>query len=1096
MQTPLCSIASMLIVACATAAAGTATIQWQFGNYTTQPAAGARVVITPIAPSTNGTMIVIGDRRTFTNDVTGSLIVSNVIVPASYQVQLFGPYGITTITNSFPDTNGFINAGNFISPYVGNSGYGLFSGSFGGNAAGLSNANASALFGSGVIPSQYLPAGTGGGSATNAISNNGGSGTNTTLRGTTTVDSLVATNLIGNGSGLSQVPAASVNPFIGANLNFFGDSQTDDLLNSAPGVPNGLGVINWVSWPNYLTNDPVVAGYSIYKNEARSGACMTNVYPSETAQILRGTNNWNFEYEGINDLVYVAAGNMATWATSKSNVWLQLITNAADHLVVLTLPSYSAGCTYPNQIGSTCQVARLQINDWMRKQASQMSLTYSNRFYLVDVARIIDDASDTNYVWTDGLHLMNPGRRTIVSAIKAAVIPGAYLIQAPQSPLVAPAGTNVAQAPGMRWGALWLQDLFPNYTPSGNGLAVGYYPSLDAALISGLSYPAGTGKGMVLDHAAGGITIGSLTAPVANTLNVAYAMAAKQLNAYALWVTNTFWTAPTGPGLVVAYSPGNFGIIESYDYGASSAKPTIFDYDRGGLTFGSFTAPKGGFELDVYGSILADNYGGAGVIAAAGGIASYPNFPISLMGHYDSGGTHMGYIGASHDSGGTAEAFAVDYLGGGVTIGALSKPTAGYGLDVYGNTQLRGNVSLLAAITGLIGNGTNSSGLAFNSIGTVATLNTNGNPNQYLNSAGGWTSPGAGSQTPWSSMINGAGNGLSNVGFVSSSGPLTNTGASYFGSSGQAKIDASGNISGPGVSITGIQGSNSVGFVMTNLYTNNGTFTWYVPTNAIAHYIVCIGAGGGGGSGGTTNTTTGMFGGGGGQGGSINWSWILPPQIGAPSTAVTITVGQGGSGGNAQATQGKSGNNGVNGGASSFGAFIVADGGAAGSGGTTATGTGGTTGGSVHNYYVIGANGGSSATNGAASTGSQGATGSAGGGGGGGGQNFTGTAYAGGTGCMLFYPYYIAAPTGGTINVSTTANAGSTHGNFMPDGAGGGAGSGACYNDSNNSGAGGAGGWPGGGGGGSGGVSGTTHSSGAGGAGANGLVMIVTWVSQ
>src|SRR5208283_5762284 len=117
-----------------------------------------QVVITPLSPwGTNGGWIIGGDRKTYTNSSAGSLIVSGISTPGAYQVVLHGRYTTTTVTNFFPATNGAINAANYLAPYAGTAGYGVYNGTYGGNANGLSNANASALFAIGTVPYQFLP---------------------------------------------------------------------------------------------------------------------------------------------------------------------------------------------------------------------------------------------------------------------------------------------------------------------------------------------------------------------------------------------------------------------------------------------------------------------------------------------------------------------------------------------------------------------------------------------------------------------------------------------------------------------------------------------------------------------------------------------------------------------------------------------------------------------------------------------------------------------------------------------------------------------------------------------------------------------------
>lgn len=98
-------------------AALAADVRWTFVDFTSSPQSVKKVYITPIAAyGTNSTNIVTGDRRTYTNNSSGSLIVSNVIVGRSYRVELQGPFTETVITNSFDSSvSGFVEAVSYIS---------------------------------------------------------------------------------------------------------------------------------------------------------------------------------------------------------------------------------------------------------------------------------------------------------------------------------------------------------------------------------------------------------------------------------------------------------------------------------------------------------------------------------------------------------------------------------------------------------------------------------------------------------------------------------------------------------------------------------------------------------------------------------------------------------------------------------------------------------------------------------------------------------------------------------------------------------------------------------------------------------------------
>ncbi len=118
MNAPRLILAAALLLAAARSQAATspAAVQWTFHEQDGTPAAGRKVYITPLsAPNIDGANIGTLDRQTYTTDAAGSLIVSNLITPASYRVELAGRFITTAITNTFPLTNGLIAAAGFTS---------------------------------------------------------------------------------------------------------------------------------------------------------------------------------------------------------------------------------------------------------------------------------------------------------------------------------------------------------------------------------------------------------------------------------------------------------------------------------------------------------------------------------------------------------------------------------------------------------------------------------------------------------------------------------------------------------------------------------------------------------------------------------------------------------------------------------------------------------------------------------------------------------------------------------------------------------------------------------------------------------------------
>lgn len=91
-----------------------ADVQWNFSDFTGSALPLRRVYLTPLSgPGAIGSSIGMLDRRTFTNSSSGTLIVSNVAA-GLYEVDFMGPFQATSITNSFPDTNGLLNAKDYL----------------------------------------------------------------------------------------------------------------------------------------------------------------------------------------------------------------------------------------------------------------------------------------------------------------------------------------------------------------------------------------------------------------------------------------------------------------------------------------------------------------------------------------------------------------------------------------------------------------------------------------------------------------------------------------------------------------------------------------------------------------------------------------------------------------------------------------------------------------------------------------------------------------------------------------------------------------------------------------------------------------------
>jgi hypothetical protein len=107
----LCVFASLRLCVEFPLFAGTFACQWNSSDFAGVPLSNKFVFITPIAPyGVDGSTIINRDRRRYTNDSTGSLIVSNMFNGRSYRVEFTGRFEDMIITNSFDSTvTGLVN---------------------------------------------------------------------------------------------------------------------------------------------------------------------------------------------------------------------------------------------------------------------------------------------------------------------------------------------------------------------------------------------------------------------------------------------------------------------------------------------------------------------------------------------------------------------------------------------------------------------------------------------------------------------------------------------------------------------------------------------------------------------------------------------------------------------------------------------------------------------------------------------------------------------------------------------------------------------------------------------------------------------------
>lgn len=105
------SILSILLIA---ACANAANVEINLADFTTTGITNRLVHITPrVAPRAVDAFVLTRDRRYFYTDTNGLMIASNV-VEGSYTVELMGPYARSQFCLYIPQTNGTINATNWI----------------------------------------------------------------------------------------------------------------------------------------------------------------------------------------------------------------------------------------------------------------------------------------------------------------------------------------------------------------------------------------------------------------------------------------------------------------------------------------------------------------------------------------------------------------------------------------------------------------------------------------------------------------------------------------------------------------------------------------------------------------------------------------------------------------------------------------------------------------------------------------------------------------------------------------------------------------------------------------------------------------------
>jgi hypothetical protein len=252
-----------------------ADVRWTYSDFTTTAQTVKKVYITPIASyGTNGNTIITGDRRVFTNDSAGSLIVSNLIVGRSYRVEFKGAYTDTVITNSFDSTvTGFVEAVNYIAAPLSDGGLTSYSKTAADarfhNVSGDTSTNA-AFRGTFKIPAgasvgYVLTATNADGSGAWQVGASGTSGalTNNDTRNVTFLGTVASSGFQGDGNGLTELDADNL---------IYGSIPigriSDGLITS-----NKLDAAAYVAFKNDVTQSGLAAG-----SVAVNGVAVTNQF--------------------------------------------------------------------------------------------------------------------------------------------------------------------------------------------------------------------------------------------------------------------------------------------------------------------------------------------------------------------------------------------------------------------------------------------------------------------------------------------------------------------------------------------------------------------------------------------------------------------------------------------------------------------------------------------------------------------------------------------------------------------------------------------------------------------------------------------------
>lgn len=252
--------------------------------------------------------------------------------------------------------------------------------------------NASLLSSNQLI--QEAVANVAGGSATNAIGLNGGTGTNINLTQTTTVD---------------QQPMLYATPTWGI---FYGDSITQGNY-----VTNGycadlamMGFRHFTVQDFGISSSHITDVSNLFWGSSYSGSRSYTNYPKA------GTNVWVSFWIGINDCLYDSYPiDTNTWINSYTNMWWTAHTNGATSIVVFTIEDSL-------QLSATGEMNRALLNSLI----TQNALADNSWVTLMNNDLILPSTNATYFLYNPsanyGLHPTDYGHSLVAQALASQMV--------------------------------------------------------------------------------------------------------------------------------------------------------------------------------------------------------------------------------------------------------------------------------------------------------------------------------------------------------------------------------------------------------------------------------------------------------------------------------------------------------------------------------------------------------------------------------------------------------------------------------------------------------------------------------------------------